>query len=481
MDINWGPVARNTIRNSMRPENGYQVEGGAWGLGLPPGPHLFTDWRLVLAGDVWGGFHWASKETGEHMPVRVHDAEGELADGPIAARMVPGDGPDGVRIVAQEAMKSDPFPQEGPPGQVIRDGGVYRTWYSPRRPWERRSAKFEGTVVHAESNDGYSWGEPTVCVFDWRACPEVDASESISVFVDPSAPVSERYKLVFLGSCTKPEYQERRREVLETIFSERPDGVDPTALQVTSDQSTPLIQYARYGAVSPDGLGWKVLPEPLMIVRSDAQNTVYYDPDRESYVWYLKAGGLAGRRSIARAETKDFRRWGLGETIVGPWPELHPSDDWYTNSKSIYPGTTDYHLMFPALYHHATDSADLRLFSSPDGVSWSQVPGGPVVSPGEQGGLGWGFSHGRAGPGAATGRPGRPALSRQLLPLQVSEDTAHSEQSGDGLRAVAEGAHRRVGGQGVRQLRHAAATSGHAEAPPQRADIHGGPGLGRGG
>ena len=71
-----------------------------------------------------------------------------------------------------------------------------------------------------------------------------------------------------------------------------------------------------------------------------------------------------------------------------PWIEesdLPATDDWYTNSKTVYPGTDEHHLMFPALYHHADDTSELRLFSSPDGIVWSEAPGDPVLSPGAPG------------------------------------------------------------------------------------------------
>ena len=71
-----------------------------------------------------------------------------------------------------------------------------------------------------------------------------------------------------------------------------------------------------------------------------------------------------------------------------PWIEesdLPATDDWYTNCKTVYPGSDEHHLMFPALYHHADDTSELRLFSSPDGIVWSEVPGDPVLSPGAPG------------------------------------------------------------------------------------------------
>ena len=50
-----------------------------------------------------------------------------------------------------------------------------------------------------------------------------------------------------------------------------------------------------------------------MIIKSDAQNVDCYDTVRKKYVWYLKANWFSGRRSIAQAETGDFRHWPLTE------------------------------------------------------------------------------------------------------------------------------------------------------------------------
>jgi len=361
-------------------------------LKLSDGPHLFTDWRYVLAADVWGGFYWASKETEEVIPVRVYDEDGQYADGPIDAKMKPTDLPRGIGIVAQQARKSEPFPRGEPPGgRIIYDEGLYRTWHFPTPLWQANWRKLENSMCYAESDDGLHWRDQSICTFDWSEAPEINVTEPPTPFFDPSAPDEERFKLVFLGSMAQPEHEERRKQVLEEFLRERPDDIDPHALSRATDQETPLIIFGRYGAVSPDGIQWKVLPDTLMLICSDAQNLVYYDTIRESYVWYLKSEWYSHRRCIARAETKDFRRWPLAETIVFPGPDLHPSDDWYTNSKTIYPGTVDQHLMFPALYHHFTDLSELRMFTSSDGVAWAQVPGGAVLSPGETGAWDGGF------------------------------------------------------------------------------------------
>ena len=255
-NINWGPRAREILRRTGAP------------VKLSPGPHLFVDWRLVKA----GRFHWASKDTGERLPLQVRDSEGRYTHLRIDAKMVPGDVPRGIHIVAEKALKTQPYPMTALPRHIIYEGGLYRAWftgassYNRDRAEERLAQRFQGTVVYAESSDGFDFAKRQECVFDWSSAADVEATETPSVFLDPSAPAAERYKLVFLGKSVQPEHEEQRRRVLNQLLSRRLEAVDPTALSLGPAERTPLIHFARYGGVSPDGLHWKILPEPLMII-----------------------------------------------------------------------------------------------------------------------------------------------------------------------------------------------------------------------
>ena len=380
-NMDFGPRGSEIVRrffNGAKDTRQHAHKQKQWSVSLAPGPHLFTDWRHILAAEVSGGFTWVMRETGE--PVRVIDEHGEYTTGPIDAVMVPYDVPEGIRISVCKAERSDPVPHHEPPGQVRHSQGCYRTWYRPIPLGAPYSSLLEGGVFHAESDDGYSWKNRRECTFDTADCPDVEARGPFpGIFEDPSAPDSERFKMVFQGRSTRPEFARHRQEVLHEFIQNYPEGIDPTALSFDGPDGTPLIQIARYGAVSPDGLHWRVLRQPLMIIYSDAENVVYYDTNRQSYLWFLKTQWYDGRRSIGRAETRDFRHWPLADTIIHPGADLHPSDDWYTNSKTLYPGTTDHHFLFPALYHHADDSSDIHAFSSVDTVSWTRIPGGPIL------------------------------------------------------------------------------------------------------
>ena len=361
----------------------FNGDQGKLSIRLSPGTDLFTDWRYILAADVWGGFLWVSRDTGEEIPVRVRDEKGEFSTEPVDAVMDPYDIPEGIRISVCKAQRSEPVPHYEPPGQIMYSEGSYRTWYCPDPAWMTSTEPFAGGVVHAVSDDGFTWQNGQECTFDWSDCPDVEARGGVpGIFMDPTCEKAERFKMVFQGSSVRPESAEHRRKVLGEFMEKHEAGIDPTGLSF-KDGEVPVIRLARYGAVSPDGFQWKVLRLPLMIIHSDGQNVVYYDTNRESYIWFLKTQWYDGRRSIGRSETTDFRNWPLAETVIHPGPDLHPSDDLYTNSKTLYPGTRDHHYLFPGLYHHADDSSEICAYAGVDTMSWTRIPGGSILEPAE--------------------------------------------------------------------------------------------------
>ena len=163
----------------------------------------------------------------------------------------------------------------------------------------------------------------------------------------------------------------------ERFMHERPDAFFPLGNDLHHLSGM-------WGAVSPDGISWTALPGPLVIHYSDTTNVVTYDQRLQRYVWYARCNWYYGQRCIGRAETDDFRNWPGPEMLLWPTTNQRPSDDWYTNSKTIYPGTVDQHLMFPALYHHHDDTSELLLYASPDGIVWNEVPGGSVLNAGPE-------------------------------------------------------------------------------------------------
>jgi hypothetical protein len=87
------------------------------------------------------------------------------------------------------------------------------------------------------------------------------------------------------------------------------------------------------------------------------------------------------RRTIARAESDDFRRWTPVEPIIGPSLADPLSYDVYTNARTSYPDLPELHLMFPLVYRRDTQTSEIHIYVSMDGVLWDRVPGGPVLQP----------------------------------------------------------------------------------------------------
>lgn len=365
----------------------------------------FTSWKYVRQ----GSFAWR---------VQADPAAG--AAGQQVGAWLKGDGtrpavfetsemPRGIRLVAQPAEKV-PF-QDGQLAAQVFDDGKYQAWYvmDPCADAEPSSSKdkilpgHNGHLAYAESLDGVHWTRPNLDLVPyagsrhnnlvWRG--DLDGStrgfHGGSVFLDPSS-TDERYKLVYLGLVTDEEW---------TAFEQKYPG-EADSMARRPDVGGYRCVFAFFGAVSPDGLHWKSLPEPLMIQHADTLNTCYYDVDRRQYVAYVRAWQVneriadgqsadstswitVGRRSIGRSVSKDFRHFGPPEIAVSTGADMAPSHLFYTNGKTTLPGAPDNHVLFPWIWELENDAGAVWLLSSADGWTWSRVPGGPVVSPGRWG------------------------------------------------------------------------------------------------
>jgi hypothetical protein len=369
----------------------------------PRGPQCFVDWRYVRAGYV----PWYARA--ERLGVWDPAPPGTYGQ-PKA--------PSGVRLQAQRAEKLGPtIPRDRPweyaynVATALHDGGVYRVWYScvPDDHFEGHELRwpigYGNLLCYAESDDGFTWRKPALGIAPYRGKEQTNivygrdlspnGFHGGSVFLDPHAPDGERYKLLYMGLIASEDV-ERWRADHRPRFG---DDMDPMSFRKGTDQARRMLEasghlqrdrpanliYVMAGAVSPDGLRWTALPEPLMVHFSDTLNTASWDPALGRYVGYFRTW-RGGRRCVGRAETEDFSLWpSTPDTVLQAPLDRHPSDDVYTNAKTLYPGSGDTHLMFPAIYHRFDDSRETYLASSVDGVNWQWVPGGPVVERGPHG------------------------------------------------------------------------------------------------
>ncbi len=327
---------------------------------------LFTDWRDVDCGSV----AWLTAD-GERY--RVGNPPGE----PVTMWAEQPSVPRGIRLQAQPARKAGVI--EGLPdvGHVVYEDGRYRSWYlqvngisrfGTGAPAHRRPPELV-EICSVESPDGLHWSAPVRSRIETPARRDFDG---MSFFIDPHAPADERYKFIYCATFDEGVFQSH---------------VDAYLRREPRHRDTRMSTERRYGmfaAVSPDGVTWRSLPEPFTLHPSDTDTTVFWDEHLSVYVMYTRLF-RDGRRWIGRAEARDFAHWGPVEPAI--WPRLDdpPDYDYYLNGHSLYPGAPEYRLMLPMLYHRYTERSHVRLYSSADGMAWSEVPGGPVLTPGEPG------------------------------------------------------------------------------------------------
>jgi hypothetical protein len=360
-----------------------------------------VDWRYIRGGFV--GWYAGNERIGVWEPAPAH-TRGE----PNA--------PYGLHLASQPAETLGPtFPQDKPweyscqIHTLLYEEGVYRAWYEcvPDDHFKGQQLAWPtghgNLLCYAESDDGFTWRKPNLGIASYHSISNTNivygrelspnGMHGSGVFKDPSAPAAERYKLIYMATATEADQDawiaaHRSRfgnEMDPMCFRKTTTGRQLLGMSGHLDRDMRSTIYWIAGAVSPDGIAWTPIPESLMIHFSDSVNTCYWDESRRKYVGYFRTWRY-GRRCVGRAETDDFRYWpSTPITILTAPLDRHPSDDVYTNGRTLYPGSDSTHLMFPAIYHRIDDCREVYLASSEDGVNWQWVPGGPTVTRGRLG------------------------------------------------------------------------------------------------
>lgn len=365
----------------------------------------FTSWKYVRQ----GSFSWQVEVAPDATEAEKNVGAWLAGDGTRPARFVPNGMPRGIRLEAQPARKV-PFA----PGQIaatLFDDGKYKAWYTQAacpepEPFSTKDRILPGHNSHlryAESPDGIAWEFPRLGLFESAGSRDNNivfrgdlngstrGLHTACVFVDPTSE-AERFRLFYLGILSDEEW--------EAFAARYPDEVDTMARR--RDVGGFRCVMGVFGAVSPDGIHWRSLPEPLMVQHADTHNTCEYDAERREYVAHVRAWQVdpkapgfeqegpdnwigVGRRSIGRSTSRDFRHFGKAEVVVSTAAEMAPSHLFYTNGKTTLPGASDNHVMFPWIWELERDGGSVWLLSSADGWTWSRVPGGPVVATGAPG------------------------------------------------------------------------------------------------
>ncbi|MBM3240002.1 hypothetical protein FJZ31_27260 [Candidatus Poribacteria bacterium] len=336
--------------------------------------YLFTNWNLIDAGRML-------------LPVDRSKVPEEILkdlirlESKYQVRLEEGRKPpelvnlaSGVTIFIEKARKNARWLLSEKPWEkrlghcsLLWEQGKYRLWYAADYKLgeiieiepDRFTMDYGACLCYAESTDGFNWERSSLglCEYEGSKDNNIVSFDPLlvngTVFLDEHAPEEERYKLI--------------------------GGAKLRYLSPKATSGGALV-----GAVSPDGFHWTPFSEPLCLHISDTQQVAYFDEKINKYVGYFRSN-YQRRRSISRAETEDFRRWPVPQIILTPGPEEMPSDDFYTNGYTKYPAATCTHLMFSSIYHRDTDTVDVRLASSVDGIAWNWVSKEPIIELGKPG------------------------------------------------------------------------------------------------
>lgn len=345
---------------------------------------VFLNWRYLVPGN---NMEW-------RLPDGRNVAVGGTA-GPWDAHFSNDFRAYGIRLVAQQPERVGPLVKPERPWEsrgirfetVMQDEGKYRAWGYVD------SAK-KGTMpvklypCYFESKDGMNWERPNLGQVEFNGNRDNNlygGFDEATVFKDSSAPPEERYKGVAPGPVDRKTFDEYRKKHPEANAWE-------TRAMFEVGKGDGKVWGIR-GNVSPDGLHWTALPEPLSIEFSDTRVTAYYDQTLRKYVMYTRWWSVGerdtrlpvdlamhqwcvpGRRAIGRSETPDFRYFGVSQMVYEPTADMGPSDGIYTNCRTNIPGAPDHHVMFPAVWHQDDDTTTVMMLSSTDGRVWQRVPG----------------------------------------------------------------------------------------------------------
>jgi hypothetical protein len=231
---------------------------------------------------------------------------------------------------------------------LLKDGGKYRLWYESYLPMH--GADEEANICYAESDNGLDWTKPELGIIEFQGSKKNNLCYSRghggSIFIDPTAKPEERYKLIHL---------------------------DKVPLQEVNGLQ---IEAMLFGAVSPDGIHWRRLPDPVIKHTSDTQSVAEYDAAKGKYVAYLRGwdpqsrAGYGGRRIVVRTESAEFGNFPAPVPVLAMGAQDPVDADIYTNAYQRWPGAAGAYLMTPAIYHRAADRVNLQLATSRDGVRW---------------------------------------------------------------------------------------------------------------
>ena len=268
----------------------------------------------------------------------------------------------------------------------------------PERPWEARGVHhasvvavpdgyrlyYSGTgedgshsLCVALSEDGVEWHRPDLGVVEHAGSSATNIvlrGATGSVFVDPAAPSEERFK--FIGEDRTPW----------GVTSVNCGGA---RFRYFKGKLDTWVYPAVIGAASPDGIAWTKYPAPIMPWYTDTQNVAFRDDRLQRYVAFVRWNehlrldadgrqvGSFDYRAVARAESSDFSRFPEPSKVLEPDFSQAADDDLaggglYNSAAVKYPCAANSYFIFTSAYHHTSDTLDVQLATSRDGIAFTR-------------------------------------------------------------------------------------------------------------
>lgn len=254
-------------------------------------------------------------------------------------------------------------------GNVQGGEGLDEKTLADLRGAERRHA-----LCFATSTDGVEWERPVCDLYEFQGSKRNNIVQvgrmACSVFRDPTARRSERFKMVMGGGPNLPH------------------------IHLEGDIPVKHIYHGIYGATSPDGIHWKQTRKPICPWYTDTTNAGYYDDQKGKYAIFVRwnanmyyedgktvtpnAEWRLRYRAAGRSESEDFRNFPRPEVILEPTEEerrrYETGMDIYNTAAHKYPWAPDAYFLFSSHFYHEPDTLDVWLYTSRDGVRYERGP-----------------------------------------------------------------------------------------------------------
>jgi len=246
---------------------------------------------------------------------------------------------------------------------VVQREDRYQLWYAGM------DDTFTSHLCYAQSTDGRRWEKPDCGLIEFRGgtannivydgfnCVDPPSYVSGPVFLDPTAPDERRYKCVFPGPALM-----------------HPQNV-----------------HTLTGAYSPDGIHWTWCGKDQIVPwYNDTYNSAFWDPRIERYVVYARDNvgwthrGAPYYRAVNRTESADFENFPVPECVLEAGVPDPQEGQLYNPGVLLYPYVANAYFAFPSPFYRQ-DLLDLRLYTSRDGIRFTQPCNAPFLTLGQAG------------------------------------------------------------------------------------------------